>query len=57
MEKVIKCSSSKEELSNNKGSVIFKCPKCGKADIIRSYHSRELGTKYVCPACEFEGPN
>ncbi|MBI5797976.1 RNA-binding protein, partial [Candidatus Woesearchaeota archaeon] len=40
-----------------KGSVIFKCPSCGKADITRSFHARELGTRYTCPACSFEGPN
>ncbi|MBS3170558.1 RNA-binding protein [Candidatus Woesearchaeota archaeon] len=57
MEKVLKCSASKTELTNDKGSVIFKCPKCGQADIIRSYHSRELATKYECPKCGFEGPN
>jgi len=57
MEKVIKCTSSNVEIANNKGSVIFKCPKCAKADIVRSYHSRELGTRYVCPQCGFEGPN
>ncbi|MDP3729066.1 MAG: zinc finger domain-containing protein [bacterium] len=57
MEKVIQCSASKVELSNNRGSVIFSCPKCAQADIIRSFHSRELGTKYTCPKCGFEGPN
>ncbi len=57
MEKTLHCSASKEELSNNKGSVVFKCPKCVQADITRSFHSRELGTRYTCPQCGFEGPN
>ncbi|MFH1592840.1 MAG: zinc finger domain-containing protein [Candidatus Woesearchaeota archaeon] len=39
------------------GSVVFLCPKCGETKIVRSYHEREIATKYVCGSCGFEGPN
>ena len=57
MEKKIQCSSCKTELTNNKGSTSFKCPSCGDGDIKRCHKCRELGTKYACAKCEFEGPN
>ncbi len=57
MEKVLKCSATSKELVNDKGSVVFKCPNCLDSDIIRSFKSRVLATKYVCPKCGFEGPN
>ncbi|MEK6826004.1 MAG: zinc finger domain-containing protein [Nanoarchaeota archaeon] len=39
------------------GSVKFVCPQCGETKIVRSYHEREIATKYVCQRCQFEGPN
>ena len=39
------------------GSVIFLCPQCGKERIKRTFHERQLGTKYRCNSCKFEGPN
>lgn len=56
MEKV-KCTSCKVEVVNKPGSASFKCPNCGKADIIRCFHCRELGTRYACKSCSFVGPN
>ncbi|MGC8610822.1 MAG: zinc finger domain-containing protein [Thermoplasmata archaeon] len=38
------------------GSVTFKCPNCGEEIIGRCNHCREMGIKYVCPHCGFEGP-
>ena len=35
----------------------FKCPKCGKSEIIRSLHAKRLAIKYKCQLCNFEGPN
>jgi len=55
--KQLKCSATKKELVNDRGSVIFKCPNCLKADIVRSHKCRILATKYTCPNCGFEGPN
>ncbi|MCL4388646.1 MAG: zinc finger domain-containing protein [Candidatus Marsarchaeota archaeon] len=34
----------------------FKCPSCGKGNIIRCYHCREISNKYKCAECDFEGP-
>ncbi len=34
----------------------FKCPKCGKTTIIRCLHCREIGNRYICKECGFEGP-
>ncbi|MBI2673514.1 RNA-binding protein [Candidatus Woesearchaeota archaeon] len=51
------CTSCRADLTNTVGSTRFKCPKCSKQDIVRCFHCKELGTKYVCPSCEFEGPN
>jgi Zn-ribbon RNA-binding protein len=57
MKKAIKCSATNQELINDKGSVIFKCPNCLQADIVRSNKCRVLAARYVCPSCGFEGPN
>ena len=53
----IKCVTCKTPLTNNKGSVKFQCPNCGKAEIIRCGKCRETVAKYICPECQFEGPN
>ncbi len=55
--KEIKCISCKESITNKPGSVNFKCPKCGKAEIVRCKNCREIVAKYKCPECGFEGPN
>ena len=39
------------------GVARFMCPKCGKAEIVRCGHCREIVTRYICPECGFEGPN
>jgi len=44
-------------IENTPQQVEFPCPKCGKETIRRTKHEREIVTKYVCPACQFEGPN
>ncbi|MFA5141512.1 MAG: zinc finger domain-containing protein [Candidatus Woesearchaeota archaeon] len=51
------CNSCKTELTNNIGSVQFKCPNCGKFELIRCAHCREIVAKYKCPECGFTGPN
>ena len=45
------------EITNDKGSVIFDCPGCGKQKIVRSYNARQISAQYVCPECDFVGPN
>ncbi len=49
------CNSCKREVLE--GAAIFKCPNCGKFDIIRCRHCREIAAKYVCKSCSFSGPN
>ena len=39
------------------GATIFKCPKCGDEEIVRSKYAKRLGVKYRCSKCGFEGPN
>ncbi|MFH1590861.1 MAG: zinc finger domain-containing protein [archaeon] len=50
-------AADKTKLTNVGGSVIFKCPKCGKSVIARSRHEREIAVRYTCPSCGFSGPN
>ncbi|QQG39123.1 MAG: DUF1610 domain-containing protein [Candidatus Woesearchaeota archaeon] len=56
-DKKVTCTSCKVELTNIKGSTVFNCPDCGKFQIVRCGHCRELGAKYTCSACGFTGPN
>lgn len=51
------CSSCKKNVTNDLGTVTFKCPSCKKEDITRCKHCREVAVKYKCHACGFEGPN
>ncbi len=51
---MLKCTSCKREVTDN--YVRFKCPKCGKAEIIRCLECRDSAVTYVCPECGFEGP-
>ena len=56
-EKQLKCTSCKVSITNLAGSVRFICPNCGKIEIVRCSHCREIGAKYKCKGCSFEGPN
>ncbi|RLI85407.1 MAG: RNA-binding protein [Candidatus Altiarchaeales archaeon] len=49
-----KCSSCGTEITE--GYVEFKCPACGKTEIVRCRSCRILGAKYICEACGFVGP-
>ncbi|MEK6940853.1 MAG: zinc finger domain-containing protein [Nanoarchaeota archaeon] len=51
------CISCNIELTNLAGSTRFKCPNCGKKEIIRCVHCREIAARYKCEECNFEGPN
>ena len=50
-----KCSSTKQSISNDTGSVTFPCPVCGEM-ITRSTKARQNVAKYTCPKCGFVGP-
>ncbi|MBW2992221.1 RNA-binding protein [Candidatus Woesearchaeota archaeon] len=51
------CSSCKKDVTNDAGTTTFLCPKCGKTEIVRCKHCREIAAKYTCPECGFNGPN
>lgn len=51
------CISCKSDIANQEGAARFNCPGCGKYEIVRCKHCREIVAKYKCPECEFEGPN
>lgn len=51
------CISCKTSIINLGGIAKFPCPNCGKYEIIRCSHCRMTVAKYVCPECQFEGPN
>jgi predicted RNA-binding Zn-ribbon protein involved in translation (DUF1610 family) len=50
-------SASGKPITNDSGSVTFKCPQCGEMTISRSTSERKLATRYKCAKCGFEGPN
>lgn len=52
-----RCSSSNKRITNTIGTARFPCPDCGKTEIVRTRHMRELGARYKCAGCGFEGPN
>jgi hypothetical protein len=56
-EKKLVCISCRKDITNTSGSVVFKCPSCGKYDVVRCAHCRKIAAKYKCPECNFEGPN
>jgi Zn-ribbon RNA-binding protein len=51
------CLSCKIKIANQKGTVKFMCPSCGKHEIVRCKNCRQTVAKYICPSCEFTGPN
>ena len=51
------CLSCKTKIANSKGTVKFMCPRCGKHEIIRCQTCRKTVAKFVCPECQFAGPN
>jgi Zn-ribbon RNA-binding protein len=57
MEQKVYCASCKTNIANVTGTVKFNCPKCGKLEIVRCKHCREIAAKYKCSSCGFEGPN
>ncbi|MCX6801399.1 MAG: zinc finger domain-containing protein [Candidatus Diapherotrites archaeon] len=34
----------------------FKCPSCGKGQIVRCEHCKETAKTYTCTECGFMGP-
>lgn len=46
-----------EGITNEKGVTRFKCPNCGKTEIVRTPHQRRIAVRYKCNNCGFSGPN
>ena len=57
VEKKAICSSCKKDITNDVGSVKFKCPSCGKTEIVRCQKCRKIAANYKCAECGFIGPN
>ncbi len=57
VKKELHCTSCNVKVSGSDVSVRFKCPNCGKVEIIRCKKCRVDSIPYVCSGCEFEGPN
>jgi len=57
MEKELACSSCKKRIINEAGIARFPCPNCGKTELIRCKHCKEIAAKYSCHECNFSGPN
>ncbi|MBI4453524.1 RNA-binding protein [Candidatus Woesearchaeota archaeon] len=53
----LKCTSCNRKITSKSGLARFKCPSCLKYEIIRCRECREKATKYICPNCNFDGPN
>jgi hypothetical protein len=51
---MLRCSSCQKEVTDD--YVRFKCPNCGKEEIIRCMKCRKIVAKYKCKSCGFEGP-
>ncbi|RLG21566.1 RNA-binding protein [Candidatus Micrarchaeota archaeon] len=51
---MIRCTSCNREVTDN--YVKFKCPNCGKAEIVRCDLCKRTVVPYTCPVCGFVGP-
>ncbi|MBI2545403.1 MAG: DUF1610 domain-containing protein [Candidatus Aenigmarchaeota archaeon] len=52
----LQCTTCNTNVLARKNFVRFKCPKCGEVEIIRCSTCKNLGIKYTCSGCNFEGP-
>jgi len=51
------CTSCKRRVESIEGTTKFKCPNCSESEIVRCLNCKEIGAKYKCKKCGFEGPN
>jgi hypothetical protein len=49
-----RCTSCNTEVTDD--FTKFKCPSCGKEDIIRCNRCKSISKQYKCPNCGFIGP-
>ena len=57
VKKEMHCTSCKMKMVSSEGIATFKCPSCGKEDVVRCKKCRVDSIPYVCSDCAFEGPN
>jgi Zn-ribbon RNA-binding protein len=53
----LSCITCKRRITNVSGTAKFLCPQCGKYEIIRCKHCRQIAAPYECSDCKFIGPN
>jgi predicted RNA-binding Zn-ribbon protein involved in translation (DUF1610 family) len=51
---MVKCTSCNTEVLQD--FTRFKCPNCGKSEIVRCNRCKSLSKTYKCPECGFIGP-
>ncbi|MBI2547627.1 MAG: RNA-binding protein [Candidatus Aenigmarchaeota archaeon] len=56
LEKNLQCNTCGTNVLSKKNFVQLNCPQCGKTEIIRCSTCKNLGAKYRCKECNFEGP-
>ncbi len=56
-EKAQKCISCHRKVANSEATTMFRCPKCQGYEIVRCGNCRKNAVAYVCPSCNFRGPN
>ena len=52
----VKYDEHGNKIVNEVGSITFKCPACGDAEISRTKRARSVSKEYNCPKCGFVGP-
>ena len=57
IKKDFKSKTETVDTVNPVGTVVFKCPSCRKANVVRIPFERKNCIKYRCDSCGFEGPN
>ncbi len=53
---VLSCVSCGRYVESEAKWVAFKCPQCGKADILRCGKCKTVENQYECAECGFIGP-
>ncbi len=53
---MVKCTSCGTNILAKNNFVKFKCPNCGKVEIVRCSQCKALSNKYECSNCKFIGP-
>ncbi|MBI2676228.1 MAG: DUF1610 domain-containing protein [Candidatus Aenigmarchaeota archaeon] len=52
----LSCVSCGRYVESEANWVAFKCPQCGKTDILRCEKCKKVENQYECAECGFTGP-